>query len=145
MKREESLTRTAEEMCQLFCGGLNDFLQSRFGHKKRHAYVQVPCIVARTARFDLYFRYNRETSTLTIARINFTPKQKGHGTALLKLILGMSEPLQIGRVTLEQTGVEGEAFARAFGFTQYYNDRNWEISIPDLETSLAKREAVPLG
>ena len=132
--------------CDLICDSINDFLQLRFGHKKRHAYLHGDGnkIVAYTVKFDLYLRYMYEPDTLTIARIGFTPKQKGYGTALLKVILGMSHKLPIKRVTIEQAGPEGEAFARAFGFTQYYNERNWEISIGGLERSLAGREPAPL-
>jgi hypothetical protein len=140
MKKGENVERTEEDACQLLCDGINDFLQPRFGHKKRHAYVHADRnkIVAYTVKFDLYLRYLYEPDTLTIARIGFTPKQKGHGTALLKVILNMSEALHIKRVTIEQAGSEGEAFARAFGFTEYYK-LNWEISIADLKSSLAKR------
>lgn len=128
-----------KSVLESLCNDLNEFLTVQFSYRLAPASFSVlnNTIDARRKKFDLYFRFKpsykpwRE-NCLVLARIGFKSTRVGHGTALLKFIVSVSDRYSILEIGIEQSNHNSALFAKHYGFSEIY-EKHWSISVEKLK------------
>lgn len=130
-----------------FCAELNNFYCSRFNYKKHYCNSWQNKINARSNKFTLTLSWDACEQKISITSISFAKKNVGHGTALLTLLLDLSN--KYGYETIEFISVltdAMESFVRKFEFENLPGapwpgkpedpSKNWSKSVRELKRLL---------
>lgn len=130
-----------------FCEKLNEYLQTEFEYKRKHAYTSPvsSTLVAHTKMFDLYFRWlpisqSWKNNTLVIARIGFKNTRIGHGTRLLQFLCKQARKFGVEYIGIESANSNSVEFGRKLGF-ELVSERNWHLSVFALSENIKSRLA----
>jgi len=119
------------------CNELNRYLMRRFDYKTPPACCHLSnTLNASRKPFDLHFRVNQQldfwgNDVLVIARINFKPQRKGHGTSLLRFLSNASCLCGYTKIGIEHPNANSDKFAERFNFTKF-KENHWIIDVENL-------------
>ncbi len=126
-----------------FAAEIDDFYRGVFRYKTSCAHARYPTVDISRTPVQLYLRFRPggfwPNDSVVIARIGFQNMHRGHGTALLRKLVELSDRYGLTSIGIEQTGPHESInnFVRKFGFAQHRNERNWLAEIDDLRSLLA--------
>lgn len=129
---------------EVFADCLKQYLKRRFDCKRPAVRFGLPryLVVARRKQFDLYFRVTPpkgdlwRSDTLVVARIGFDQERKGHGTDLLRFLVGIAEAVGFTHIGIESANGDCSAFAARLGLTPYGRPDNFLASVADISERL---------
>lgn len=104
---------------------LQHFLTERFAYKRDRVNRVGFTLNAKRVQYDLYLRvFGHKTDfwpegTLVIARIGFKKIKKGHGTALLRILVEHADEVGFAHIAIECANENAQAFGVKLGFENY--------------------------
>jgi GNAT superfamily N-acetyltransferase len=114
------------------------YLMKRFKYRRPLVYLTTENVVAtrRNSRIDLYLRIRRKESLfpsdcLIIARISFKKERIGHGTHLVKFLIGIALKYGFKYIGIESVNHKSQNFAEKLGF-QPIDGSNYTVSVENL-------------
>lgn len=136
-----------------FCEELNIFYCKRFKYKRRYCNSWHNKINARSNKFTLTLSWDAYERKISITSISFSQKNVGHGTALLILLLDLSN--SYGYETIEFISVLTDAmenFVRKFEFENLPGapwpgkpedpSKNWSKPVRELKRLLQDKNII---
>ena len=130
-----------------FMIALEKFLRTRFKYKTQ---LTIKCLGSNIAvsrhSVELYLRFKPKHYShvvdrpIVIAKMYFSQRKKGHGTALLNFLIDLADEFDLGSVVLESTNTASTEFAKKRGFIRHPTMRNtWQVSIENLSSFLTSK------
>lgn len=127
----------AEAQAQCFANLLEAYLKKRFRCRKPRVTRPPACwtVNASTTKYDLYFRVTPPGNkgwpddTLVIASIAFDEQRRGHGTDLMRFLVGVSAEVGFTHIAIETAGSKAFTFGAKFGLEQFGEGRDMRAHV----------------